>query len=286
MRIAVCWWPVALVACCLLAASARSAAPPESHRPGARIVFSSNRSGDWRIWTVQPDGSGLKPLTGGKPGEHDADPAVSPDGKSILFSSTRGGAVGVWKMAADGTSLERICDGDQAEWSPDGREIVFRREEKLLVRDLENGRERQVFSGDFPHPSGPTFSPDGKTIAFACRWEAGNAVYLVPAEGGTPKKLYGDQGACEPHWSPDGKRIVYETETHVATINADGTGNRPLTWFGGVQRYPRVSPDGRQIVFCQGMTERGPWELYVMPVEGGSPTKLTEGGSDMNPDWR
>ncbi len=34
------------------------------------------------------------------------------------------------------------------------------------------------------------------------------------------------------------------------------------------------------------MTERGPWELYVVPAAGGKAARLTEEGSDMNPDWR
>jgi Tol biopolymer transport system component len=250
------------------------------------VVFSSNRSGSWQIWTVRPDGSDIRQLTRGKPDEHDVDPVFSRDGKLVLFSSTRGGTTAIWKMAADGSGLQRVCDGDQAEWSPDGKSIVFRRKERLFTRELSSGREQRISPEDWPHPSGPTWSPDGKTVAFACRWEAGNAVFLVPASGGPPTKVYDKQGACEPHWSPDGKRLVYETETHLSTIAPDGTANRPLTYFGGVQRYGRFSPDGKSVVFCQGVTERGPWELYRIPAQGGTPVKLTDAGSDMQPDWR
>jgi Tol biopolymer transport system component len=264
-----------------LAVAARSETPPVG-----LIVFSSNRSGPWHIWSVRPDGSDLKEITRGAPDENDVDPAFAPDGKSILFSSTRGGKAGVWRMALDGSNLERICDGDQAEPSPDGRRIAFRRGERIFVRDLGGGQEKAVTPEKFAHCSGPSWSPDGKTIAFACRWDAGNAIYTVAADGGEPAKVYGEQGACEPHWSPDGKRLVYETETHVATVSPDGKDNRLLTTFGGVQRYPRWSPDGKFIVFCQGASERGPWELYIIPATGGRPVKVTEDGSDMNPDWR
>jgi Tol biopolymer transport system component len=78
---------------------------------------------------------------------------------------------------------------------------------------------------------------------------------------------------------------VYETETHLCTINPDGTKNRVITYFGGVQRYARYSPDGKFLVFCQGVSESGPWELYIVPSGGGTPQRLTEGGSDMYPDW-
>jgi Tol biopolymer transport system component len=275
----------------LLWGAATAGAAEPSDVPGAgkavgRIVFSSNRSGPWRIWSVRPDGSDTRELTKAKPEEQDVDPVFNRDGTAILFSSTRGGSTGVWRMAADGSKPARVCDGDQAEWSPDGKSIVLRRSEKLWTRELASGREKQITPNDWPHCSGPAWSPDGKRISLACRWDAGNALFLVAAEGGEPSKVYDKKPACEPHWSPDGNRLVYETETHIGTIDPDGKKNRLVTFFGGVQRYGRFSPDGKTIVFCQGATERGPWELYLIPAAGGDPTKLTDGGSDMNPDWR
>jgi TolB protein len=254
-------------------------------RPG-RILFSSNRSGAWRLWMINTDGTALHQLTQLEGDDQDVDPMFSPDGKSILFTSTRGGKVGVWRLAADGSKPERICDGDQAEWSPDGKTIALRRQEHIMTRELSTGTEKTLSPADWPHCSGPAWSPDGKSIAFAARWEAGNGVYIVAVDGGKPAKVYDQQGACEPHWAPDGKRIVYETETHLCTINLDGTKNRVITYFGGVQRYARYSPDGKWLVFCQGASEQGPWELYLVPATGGGPVKLTEGGSDMYPDWK
>ena len=252
-----------------------------------RIIFSSNRSGVWRIWSISPDGSAMRQLTQAGADEQDVDPVFRHDGQSILFSSTRGGKTGIWRMGADGTKAERICDGDQAEWSPQGREIVFRRGGQIFVRTLESGHERSITPAQgWPHCSGPAWSPDGKMIALACRWDAGNALFLVSAAGAEPSRVYDRQGACEPHWSPDGRRLVYETETHICTINPDGKKNRIITYFGGVQRYARFSPDGQSIVFCQGESERGPWELYIIASQGGTPRKLTDGGSDMNPDWK
>ena len=250
-----------------------------------RIVFSSDRSGPWRIWVVNADGSGMKRLTQGSAQEHDVAPAFSPDGTSILFTSTRGGKTGVWRMAADGSNLARICDGDQADWSPDGSKIVLRRDEQLVVRHLDTRAEKRITPPDWPHCSGPAWSPDGLSIAFACRWDKGNGIFIVPAAGGPPVKVFDKQGACEPQWSPDGKTLLYETETHICTIRPDGGKNRLVTFYGGVQRYGRWSPDGKWIVFCQGMSEAGPWELYKVRARGGTPMKLTEEGSDMYPDW-
>jgi len=254
-------------------------------KPG-QIVFCSNRSGQWRIWAIHSDGTNLKQLSKAAKGDHDVDPVFSPDGKSILFTSTRGGKTGIWRMSVDGSKPERICGGDQGEWSPDGKRIVLRRSGRILIRELTARKEKAISPKGLPHCSGPSWSPDGKSVALASRSKGGNAIFLIPADGGKPTKLYDEKGACEPHWSPDGKLLVYETETHICTIRPDGTKNRLVTWFGGVQRYARFSPDGRQIVFCQGASHRGPWELYIIPAAGGTPRKLTSKGSDMHPDWR
>ena len=277
---------VLLLGCgaCLAAEPAEAAGTPAA--TVERIAFSSDRSGDWRIWVMNPDGSGMEQLTEGEPDENAVDPVFSPDGTAILLTSTRGEAVGVWRMRADGTQMERLCDGDQAEWSPDGKAIALRRDEQIVVRNLESGVERILTSEGWPHCSGPAWSPDGRTIAFACRWDADNGLFTVPAAGGAITKVYDAEPACEPHWSPDGACLVYETESHICTIQPDGTGNRLVTYFGGVQRYGRFSPDGKQIVFCQGASERGPWELYAIPAAGGSPRRLTEEGSDMYAHWK
>src|ERR1051326_3621190 len=251
--------PMLLALCFSLTIEANAAEPIRS----GQILFSSNRSGSWRLWSIHADGTGLHQLTTQESEDQDVDPMFSPDGKSILLTSTRGGKPGVWRMEPDGSKPERLCDGDQAEWSPDGRTIALRRSERILTRSLTDRSEKVLSPDDWPHCSGPAWSPDGKSIAFAARWEAGNAIFIVPVSGGKPAKVYDQQGACEPHWSPDGKRIVYETETHICTINPDGTKNRVITYFGGVQRYARYSPDGRSLVFCQGASEQGPWELYI-----------------------
>jgi len=251
-----------------------------------KIVFASDRSGLWRVWIMNEDGSGLKQLTRGDADHHDVDPSFSPDGKRILLTSTRGGKAGVWSMAAAGSGAKRICDGDQAEWAPDGKSVVFRRKGAIVTRELAGGKEKTVSPKGWSRCSGPSWSPDGKRIAFASIQGKANAIFLVPAGGGEPVKVFDKKGACEPHWSPDGKRIVYETETHVYTIRPDGGGNRMITYYGGLQRYPRFSPDGGTIIFCQGASTRGPWELYVVPAAGGSPRKLTDGGSDMYPHWK
>ncbi|MCK5850415.1 MAG: PD40 domain-containing protein [Kiritimatiellae bacterium] len=251
------------------------------------IVFSSNRSGPWRIWTIKPDGKDKKQIIkGDKDEEHDVDPNFSPCGTKIVFTSTRGGKNGVWIANIDGTEIKRVCDGRQAEFSSDGKSIAFVKNDKVFIRALADGKEKQIVPDKYKICAGPSWSPDNKTISFACRWNADNALFTVPVAGGAITKVYDKKGACEPHWSPAGDKLVYETETHICTIQPDGLKNRLITYYGGVQRYGRWSRDGKKLVYCQGVTEKGPWELYIVPSGGGGPVKITEEGSDMNPDWR
>ena len=267
----------------LVAAITAAQQPPELE---GTMVFSSDRSGPWRIWLMEASGENLRPLTEGDEDAHDVDPVFNKDGTAVVFSSTRGGALGIWTVPAEGGSPVRLCDGDQAEWSPDDKQIAFRREGRIWIRTLESGAEQALTPEAWTQCSGPAWHPDGKTLVFARLLEGKNAVYSMPAAGGEPKMIYDKKGACEPHYTPDGALIVYETESNICTIQPDGQKNRMVTFQAGVQRYGRTSPDGKHIVFCQGVNENGPWELYVVPIAGGYPARLTEGGSDMNPDWK
>src|SRR6266700_7275965 len=59
----------------------------------------------------------------------------------------------------------------------------------------------------------PTWSPDGKSIAFILNMSGRNNLWLVPAEGGWPVQLtVSDQRQTAPAWSPDGKWIAYQSD--------------------------------------------------------------------------
>ena len=94
---------------------------------GQRIAFSSDRDGNWEIYVMNADGSGLVRLT-----DNDAyldSPAWSPDGQRIAFQSNRDGNWEIYVMNADGSGLVRLIDNDANDflpaWSPDGQRIAF-----------------------------------------------------------------------------------------------------------------------------------------------------------------
>ncbi len=74
----------------------------------SRVAFMSSRDGNWEVYTVNMDGSGLKRLTNNN--ANDGLPTWSPDGKSIAFVSNRSGAWAIWVMAASGDNQRKLFD--------------------------------------------------------------------------------------------------------------------------------------------------------------------------------
>jgi LysM repeat protein len=75
---------------------------------GTRVAFMSARDGNWEVYAINMDGSGLKRLTNSA--AQDGLPTWSPDGTSIAFVSDRGGAWAIWVMNADGSGQRKLFD--------------------------------------------------------------------------------------------------------------------------------------------------------------------------------
>jgi TolB protein len=89
---------------------------PEASPSGDQIAFMSQRDGNWEIYVVNLDGSGLRRLT--RDSANDGLPAWSPDGKHVAFVSDRDGSWAIWAMQPDGSNQQRLFD---LGGSPDGR---------------------------------------------------------------------------------------------------------------------------------------------------------------------
>ena len=77
---------------------------------GTRVAFMSSRDGNWEVYTVNMDGSGLNRLTNNA--AHDGLPTWSPDGRSIAFVSNRDGAWAIWVMDANGSNQRKLFNLD------------------------------------------------------------------------------------------------------------------------------------------------------------------------------
>src|SRR5262245_32792641 len=94
---------------------------------GSRIAFASDRTGQFDIWLIDADGSGITQLTTNP--AFDGQPTWSADGSKIAFSSNRGGDMEIFTMDDSGANqvaftADTVYEADPA-WSPDGTTIAY-----------------------------------------------------------------------------------------------------------------------------------------------------------------
>jgi hypothetical protein len=135
---------------------------------------------------------------------------------------------------------------------------------------------------------GPTWSPDGKQIAFAKNGECGTRIVIVPAEGGPTRELTKSYGVL-PDWSPDGQKILYRSRDGFSVVPVNGGRSRLLRSDDG-DMGASWSPDGERIAFVHGIAgdEISGFKstLYTMNSDGSGSRRLAGHSCDpRTPDW-
>jgi Tol biopolymer transport system component len=139
-----------------------------------------------------------------------------------------------------------------------------------------------------------SLSRDGRRLAYTQReWNSNIWRYEAPRTTGRsapPTKLIASEGYNgSPQFSPDGKRVAFVSSRsgswQVWVCESDGSNPRQLTFLASSARYPRWSPDGREIAFQAPSTNEGT-NIYVVGAEGGQPRRLETGRSRVAaPSW-
>ena len=270
------------------------ASDPRISPDGSQVVYvrrwADDKEDRWRgnLWVVPTAGGGARPLTTGA--RSDSSPRWSPDAGRLAYVSGEGGSAQIWVRWIDTGQTARLTNLAESPgglaWSPDGRWIAF----TAFVE-----RADEPFVAMPKAPEGAQWAKPAKVIT-QVRYRSDGEGYLrqgntqlfvVPAEGGTPRQLSSGPHDVQPHlaWTPDGATIVCSSNRRAdcelepndselfAVAVADGS-LRQLTDRRGPDHTPAVSPDGTLVLYL-GFDDRHQGhqttKLHVVPLAGGEP---------------
>jgi Tol biopolymer transport system component len=231
--------------------------PPLSGSGGGVIAFQSDRDRQDEIYVMNADGSDQRLFLSNR-WALDAMPAWSPDGGQMAWASRDRGKDFEICVVSVTVNLEPI-DGEAA---------------------------RRLMDNEFDDLH-PTWSADGRRIAFYSKRDSDTEIYVIDADGTNERQLTDNQANDEdPAWSQDGTHIAFisrrDGDYEIYAMLPDGSDQRPLTDNDANEWSPAWSPDGTQIAFVSDRD--GKRHLYVMDADGRDPRRLTSASYAWNDD--
>jgi Tol biopolymer transport system component len=232
----------------ILTAGSSSDRQPAYSPDGSRVVFSSNRSGNLDLWSLDRTTGALRQLTDDP--AQDWDPGFTPDGRQVIWSSDRSGNLEIWVANADGTGARQLSqDGATAE--------------------------------------NPTATPDGEWIIYASGHPEKVGLWKIRMDGTEATRLV-PGSTLVPEVSPDGRHVLFignvgPTRREVRVARVD-TGELEsfgidIRWSAAVSSQilwgrSRWRPDGGAIYFV-GLDEHGRSGVFVQDFAPGRETRST-----------
>ncbi len=174
-----------------LIASTRADHSPQFSPDGARIVFASERTGNYEIWLSDADGKNQRQITDAKGSA--GSPRFSPDGKFIAYDAQIAGGSDIYIISTEGGAARRLT---------------------------ENAGNNFL----------PAWSADSEWIFFNSNRAGDEQIWKMPARGGDASQIT-RQGAFEMFAAPDGKRIVYSKgggKIGLWSVSIDGADEKPI----------------------------------------------------------
>ncbi len=259
---------------------------------GREIVFSMGLYLEHSLYRMRISGGKANPperLT--YAGEGAWYPAISHHGNRLAFMRWVGGGSEIWRAEVP-TQTKRAAppvrlvwstkDDEEPEYSPDGRQIVFKsnRSGRLEIwacgHDGTNPSQLTFRAGE--NTFLPRWSPDGRHILFTSNPDGNNDLFLIDSEGGPTRRLTSEpSNEVAAVFSHDGRWIYFHSdrtgrrEVWKMPVEADGNCGPAVqvTRNGGIS--PEESPDDRFLYYLKEGTPRSLWRI---PTRGGEEAQV------------
>jgi Tol biopolymer transport system component len=267
----------------------------------AAIVLATAVVITWRLWVN--DYFWQNPLADARPvrltdfeGE-EFDAAISPDGKFMVFLSNRDGPLDVFVSQIGSGAFTKVTKGDfrpptwalvrQSGFSGDGEQVWFSQYtqtgspiDRATLMGPTMGGSPKLF---IDHGGNPTWSPDGKTIAYYAP-DPGDPIFIADRNANNPQKIFAGEPGVHCHfliWSPDGRFIYFAkgtptTDMDIWRIPARGGHAEQITFHHAWVAYPAWL-DARTLIYSATADDgSGRW-LYAIDVEHRIPHRVSSG---------
>lgn len=210
---------------------------------------------------------------------HQLEPSFSPDGQFVAFTECTGNltarlVIRNLQAKADAAITHSGRGGTRSPaFSPDSKHVVYAFAEtgpQQLWSVTTDGGDKKQLTQCSGISNWPSFTPDGKTIAFSNSRENNYEIYTMSAVDGSQERRLTHNSLMDirPTVSPDGQQIAFVSTRagsyEVFVMNIDGTNVRRMTHSEERDDYPAWHPNGRQLVV---VSERdGEFDLYLLDV--------------------
>ncbi|HLL77367.1 MAG TPA: Calx-beta domain-containing protein [Pyrinomonadaceae bacterium] len=271
-----------------------SVVPPE---PLGKIAFASDRAGNFDIYVMNPDGTGLVRITD-DPAE-DTHPTWSPDGRQIAFVSTRDGNKEIYVVSAEGGAATRLTNNAAEDFSPawslsvttpriafvshrDGNDEVY-----LMNTD---GTGQTNITNNAADDNDPAWllTAAGTLISFASNRDGDKfEIYRQNINGtGIQRVTTNSFNDVHPAW-PAG-RFYFQSDRdgndEIYLTNADGSNPIRITDNAAFDLDPTTASDGSRLVWVSNRDGADNLEIYAANPNGSVVTRLTNNpASDIDP---
>lgn len=188
---------------------------------------------------------------------------------SLAFHSQRDGFQEIYLMDYDGRNQRKISAhksiSGYSDWSNTGDAIAYisyySGAPAIYYVDLESSRKVPVYRDGTLNLS-PTFSPDGRRVAFAHSRSSNVDIYICPRDACTdPQRITNSAGIdTNPSWSPDGKQLAFTSSRsgrpNVYVMDLDGTNVRRISFEGDYNDGATWNPNAPEIAYASRKNNR------------------------------